>query len=117
MTGSIDKQTAWEEFAQFVRSRPDSVQALMREWPPMAIVRTRPGVVLLVPAPGIDGTVVSYFESGGLGVAAPITLPHPEHGFGAATPGDLTRAEVSPNQVQLVDEPIWTRVDVASALA
>jgi hypothetical protein len=117
MSATVDKQAAWEEFAQFVRGRPESVQALMRDWPPTAIVRTRPGVTLLVPAPDVDGTVVSYFENGRLGVAAPITIPHPEHGFGAATPGEMAKAECSPDQLQLVREPLWTRDDVALALA
>lgn len=105
------------ELEAFARSRPESVQALMREWPPGATVKTKPGVVLLVPAPGVEGTVGSYFEDGKLGIAAPASIPHPKHGFGDAAVGEMLSAAVDPTQLVLVREDVCTRDDVAAALA
>lgn len=102
-------------FEELVRSQPPVIQELMREWPPLAVVRTKPDVILLVPAPGVEGTVQSYFEGGSLGIVAPMTLPHPEHGWGDGM-GQMLKAEVSPDQLELVREEQWTRADVAAAL-
>jgi hypothetical protein len=52
----------------------------IRAFPPGAKVRAKPGRVFLIPAPGVDGTIYSYFEDGDLGVAAPVTIPHPSAG-------------------------------------
>ena len=108
-------QSRSDEFVRFVRSRPPSVQRLMREWPPLAVVRAREGVVLLVPAPGVEGTVQSYFEDGSLGVVAPATIPHPVHGWGDAEPGQMLKATVRPDQLEFVREGEWTRVAVEDA--
>lgn len=107
----------WEAFAEFVTTRPANVQALMRDWPPLATVKTKPGIVLLVPAPGVEGHVESYFEDGTLGIAAPLVIPHPEHGYGNASPGDLLCGPVDPEQLDLVSEGEWSREDVRAALA
>lgn len=114
---------AWDEFVEFVRSRPPAVQALAREWPPGCVVKTRPGVVLLIPAPGIEGVVTSYYENGTLGVDAPMSIPHPQHGFHAPAAGrDIEVGErlhaqnVWPGALRLVREERWTRADVEAAL-
>lgn len=114
---TIDKEAAWPEFVEFVRSRPEGVQELMQEWPPLSIVRAIDGLTLLVPAPGVEGTVLSYFEDWRLGIVAPATIPHPEHGWGAIKPGDMLKAAVSPGMLILVREGMWTRADVERALA
>lgn len=79
--GDVNKEDAWDGFVTWVRNRPPVIQELMREFP-LCLVRTRPGIVLLIPAPGVEGEVNSYFEDGTLGVVAPTTIPHPEYGFG-----------------------------------
>lgn len=113
----------WPDFVEFVRERPPSVQALMREWPPLCVVKTRPGVVLLIPAPGVEGVVESYYENGTLGVSAPMSIPHPRHGFHAPAAGrDIEVGErvkaqnVRPDVLRLVREELWTRADVEEAL-
>jgi hypothetical protein len=112
----VSGSPSWSLFVDFARSRPASVRELMRAWPPLCTVRTRPHVTLLVPAPGVDGRVESYTEDGRLGVVAPITIPHPEHGYGMGRPGMLAKGMCAPTDLVLVDEPIWTRADVARAL-
>lgn len=104
------------EAREWIRSRPMAVHVLMVAWPPACVVQTKPGVLLLVPAPGIFGEVVSYFEDGTLGVAAPITIPHPEHGFGGAEPGEMATAQVDPVDLVLVREGAVSREDVEEAL-
>lgn len=48
----------------WMRTRPDSVKAIMREFPPSCLVRAKPGKKLLIPAPGVIGVVTSYAEVG-----------------------------------------------------
>ncbi len=55
--------------AKWLRSRPDSVKALMRRFPPACHVRAVSTMRLLCPAPGEVVTVVSYNEKGTVGVA------------------------------------------------
>ena len=107
---------SWPLFVEFVCSRPAGVRELLRAWPPLCVVRTVPGVSLLIPAPGVDGRVESYTEDGRLGVVAPITVAHPKHGYGMGRPGMLAKAMCEPAQLVLVGEPVWTRDDVARAL-
>ncbi len=54
---------------KWLRSRPDSVKALMRRFPPACQVRAVPTMQLLCPAPGEIVTVVSYNEKGTVGAA------------------------------------------------
>lgn len=114
---SDETSPTWPLFVDFVRSRPPMVRELMRAWPPLCVVRTRPHVSLLLPAHGVDGRVESYTEDGRLGVVAPITVPHPEHGYGMGRPGMLAKGLCDPSDLVLVDEPYWTRDDVTRALA
>lgn len=106
----------WDGFVEWARSRPESVQKVMREFPPGCIVRTVDNVILLCPAPGVSGTVVSYFENGRVRVSAPASIPHPEHGWGTLEPGDLISAEVDPKQLRLTSDVDLTREMVALAL-
>lgn len=107
---------ALDEAGEWLRSRPEAIQRVAREFPPGCTVRTKPGVILLVPAPGVDGDVVSYYEDGHLGVAAPLSIPHPEHGWGDAEPGERAQAHVDPDLLELRGEPALTRADVAAML-
>jgi hypothetical protein len=111
-----EKGELWQVFAEFLRSRPESIQALAREWPPFTVVRAREGEVLLVPAPGVEGTVESYYEGGELGIVAPLAIPHPVYGWKGLKPGELAQAQVRPDQLVFVREQTWTRADVALAL-
>ncbi len=53
-----------DEGVAWIRSRPPSIQAIMRIFPPLCLVRaTRP---LRCPAPGTVGYVYSYLEDGAL---------------------------------------------------
>lgn len=110
------------EAIEWIRSRPESVQRLMIEWPPMCVVKTLPGVILLIPAPGVEGTVTSYYENGTLGVDAPMSIPHPTMGFkdrfGNDTHGEVIHAmNVDPGQLVLVREGLVTSEMVRGALA
>ncbi len=58
------------ELVDWFLSRPKEIQDLMRQFPPACFVKTVPGVSLLVPAPGVEGRVQSYFENGDIGVVA-----------------------------------------------
>jgi hypothetical protein len=54
------------ESAEWIRSQPKSIHALMRKFPPGCLVRaTRP---LVCPGLGEVGMVVSYLEEGGVTV-------------------------------------------------
>jgi hypothetical protein len=89
----------------------------MLDWPPLCVVRARDEIKLLVPAPGVEGTVQSYSENGDLGIVAPATLPHPEHGWGTVTPGQLLAATVKADWLVLVREGEWSRADVEAAIS
>jgi len=55
-----------QESIEWMRSRPDSIKALMVRFPPSCLVRAnRP---LHIPAPDSVGIVQSYYENGELGV-------------------------------------------------
>jgi hypothetical protein len=103
------------ELREFILGFPEEGRDLIYDWPPGCTVRTRPGVMLLVPAPDVEGEVVSYFESGQLGVAAPLTIPHPVYGWGSGTAGELARAMVDPADLEFVREGAVTRDDVREA--
>ena len=53
---------------EWVRSRPDSVKALMLAFPPSCVVRAVDGRKLYCPAPGHLGIVTSYIKGGTLTV-------------------------------------------------
>lgn len=106
----------WDAFVEWVRERPPVIQELMLAWPPLAAVVTKPGVLLLVPAPGVEGSVESWLEDGRLGVVAPLTIPHPEHGFGTAKRGDLVIVRIDPTDLELVRTTRWTVEDVREAI-
>jgi hypothetical protein len=116
----------WDEFVEFVRSRPAAIQRLMLIWPPYAMVRAKKDVTLLIPAPGVDGYVGSYVENGNLGIIAPTSVPHPEHGWGKdpetgepLPPGTMLSAECKPEVLRpwKMSEWRWSRDDVLAALA
>ena len=50
------------EGASWMRSRPESVKALMQRFPPAALVSAKDGKALRCPAPGDVGIVTSYHE-------------------------------------------------------
>jgi hypothetical protein len=110
----------WTEFVAFVRGLPSVVHPLLREWPPLTVVATKPEVELLIPAPGVEGTIQSYREDGRVGVVAPVTVPHPVHGWGSlgreVNEGRLAKALVDPAHLVWVREGRWTRDDVEEAL-
>jgi hypothetical protein len=106
----------WTDIVEFVRGLPASEVELFRFWPLGATVRTRPGVILLVPAPGVDGRVYGYARDG-LVVIAPVTIPHPEHGWGRTRPGEMATAHVAPQQLELVDRGVLDDELVERAIA
>lgn len=53
-----------DEAREWVLSRPPGVQEVIRRFPPACTVRTKEGVELNVPAPGLLAQVVSYREVG-----------------------------------------------------
>lgn len=91
-------------FADWVRERPAEIQKLMIDWPPEATVRAKPGVVLMVPAPGVEGTISSWFESGTLGVDAPLLMTETSPATGETLEAGTTMhaQEVRPDQLELV---------------
>lgn len=79
-----------EPFSEWVRERPESIQRLMIDWPPEARVRAREGEVLMVPAPGVEGTVASWFEDGTIGVLADLPA------------GTQLRGQCDPTKLEIV---------------
>lgn len=53
---------------EWIRTRPPSVQALMRRFPPGCLVRARARFLLLAPRPGELLPVHSYWEDGRISV-------------------------------------------------
>jgi hypothetical protein len=106
-----------EELREFIVGFPADKRDLIVDWPPGCIVKTRPGVILLIPAPGVEGTVISYFESGLLGVAAPMTLPHPDHGWGDGAPGKMVKAQIDPTDLEFIREETVSAADVREAMS
>lgn len=92
-----------EPFSEWVRDRPEEVQRLMIDWPPDARVRAKPGVVLMIPAPGVEGRVASWFENGNIGIEAPLAAPAGPNYRGETLPeGEVLRGECSPDQLEIV---------------
>ena len=57
------------EVRGWIRSRPESIKALLIRFPPGCLVRTKEGHSYCIPAQGCVGFVASYFESGEIKVA------------------------------------------------
>ena len=52
-----------EDTVGWMQSRPESVQTVMRKFPPSCLVRARKDKSLHVPAPGVIGVIKSYAET------------------------------------------------------
>jgi len=64
-TWAEESRAQWpDDAAEWVRTRPRSVQKLLVRFPPGCLVRSKPEKRLMVPAPGTVGIVTSYYESG-----------------------------------------------------
>lgn len=89
-------------FVEWVRGRPESVQRLLRQWPPGTQVKAREGRELVVPAPGMVGRVVSWTEDGDLGVVA--------------EGGGSIRATCDPEWLEAIGYPSVTPAQIATIL-
>jgi hypothetical protein len=54
------------ELIEWVRSRPESVKKLIRDFPPGCLVKSAPGYEHRIPAKGTVGGVIGFLESGNL---------------------------------------------------
>jgi hypothetical protein len=114
------------EMVEWLRSRPEPVQKLMREFPPECKVMARESVELMVPAPGVVGTVTSWFEDGTLGVDAPLQAEGLARGLAiAAEHGREVEAhehqtfhaqQVRPDQIEHLEDGPISRAEVAAIL-
>lgn len=52
------------EVIEWMKTCPESIQAVMRWFPPLCKVQAANNVQVMVPRPGQIGTVVSYVENG-----------------------------------------------------
>lgn len=91
-----------EPFSEWVRERPESIQRLMIDWPPEARVRAREGVVLMVPAPGVEGTVASWFEDGTIGVLAGLPAAVKNAAGEELPAGTQLRGQCDPDKLEVV---------------
>jgi hypothetical protein len=90
-------------FSDWVSERPEQVQRLMIDWPPMATVRAKPGEVLMVPAPGVEGEIASWFEDGYVGVTAPLAAAVTSPASGETLEvGEVLRGECDPQKLEIV---------------
>lgn len=105
-----------DSLREYAKTLTDRELELLREFPPSSMVQTKPGVILLIPAPGVEGYVVGYTDDGLVMVVAPLTIPHPKYGWGDAEPGALAQADVDPAQLVLVRAEEITVEDVAGVL-
>lgn len=94
--------TPEQEAIKWLRSRPPVIQDLLRRFPPQAKVKTKPGVRLIVPAPGIVGVVNSYFEDGMVSVIAPM----PKALTSPITKATLQEGEMVTGEVSDPDEKL-----------
>lgn len=94
------------------------VLTLIREWPPGCKVTSHEDAPLMIPAPGIVGTVVSWFEAGTVGVLAPMaearTSPITRITLEA---GEQIRGECDPARLVFLEEGDITRADIEATLA
>lgn len=61
--------TKWSrEGLEWMHSRPRVIQELLVRFPPMCLVRSKPGLSLLIPGPGTVGIVLAYSEDGNVAV-------------------------------------------------
>lgn len=106
-----------QQLADWLDDR-DAIHALAVEWPPASKVRAQEGRVLIAPAPGVIGTITSYFEDGSIGVAAPMaaTVVSPITGETAEV-GEVIQGNCEAEWLELVEFGPFTPDDVRSALA
>lgn len=107
---------AEQPFTEWVLSRPPEIQRLMIDWPPEARVRAKDGAVLMVPAPGLVGKIVSWFEAGNVGVLAPLAI-------GVRTPageelgaGEELRGECDPEKLEIVEFAVFGETTINNDL-
>lgn len=93
-----------DELREWLEGR-DAIHELARAWPPGCKVTSHEDTPLACPAPGIVGRVVSYFESGNIGVLAPMRWT-----------GVRFQGECDPAQLVFLEEGEITRADVEKAL-
>ncbi len=91
-----------DEMTNWIRERPESVQRLMIDWPPMATVRARRGEVLMVPGPGVEGEIASWFEDGTVGVEAALTQPVTNPAGETLEAGTVLRGQCDPAKLEIV---------------
>lgn len=105
-----------EALADWLRGR-DEIHELMLAWPPGTKVTSREDAPLMIPAPGLVGVVVSWFENGTVGVEAPMaaTLTSPITGY-TAEQGQTIRGECDPTRLEILEYDQWTPEDVQAAL-
>jgi len=91
-------------FSDWVLERPKEIQRLMIDWPPQAAVKAKPGVVLKIPAPGVEGFITSWFENGTLGVDAPLLMSETSPATGKTLEAGtfIHAAEVRQDQLEIV---------------
>jgi hypothetical protein len=94
---------AEKPFSEWVLARPAEVQRLMIDWPPQAQVRAKEGERLMIPAPGVVGEVVSWFEGGSVGVLAPLVVDMTAARGGELNAGDELSAECDPAKLEIVE--------------
>lgn len=89
-------------FSDWVHQRPEPIQQLMIAWPPQAVVRARNGVVLMVPGPGVEGTVASWFEDGTIGVEAALPTAVTNPAGETLEAGQVLRGACDPEKLEIV---------------
>lgn len=94
--------------AEWLHGR-DKIHDLVVAWPPGTKVTSHENTPLMVPAPGIVGVVVSWFENGTVGVDAPMaeTLTSPITGH-TVKRGQTLRGECDPDKLVFLEYGEWT---------
>lgn len=85
------------EMREWISSRPEAVRSTIREWPPGANVRAKPGVWLVCPAPGVVGQIMGYVEHLD-------ENEQPTGGCNLRVSDGLWAAECRAEQLELVDD-------------
>lgn len=77
------------EAVDWMRTRPDSVKAIMRKFPPSCLVKSVQGYEHRIPAPGTIGLVASYLEPSSDSPNGELTVrQHPDADIRAACDPD-----------------------------
>lgn len=109
-----------KKLGEYIKTLPEDIWDLVEAFPPLSDVRAAEGVRLRIPAPGIDGSVVSYVEDRTIGVVAPVQHAYQTAAGGIIPIGTEIKAFLKPEEL-VYQRPgglyQFTKRDIQTAIA